>query len=367
MKEIRTLILVLFCVGILYWFVEPYAHTKLSPHTDPVNYDFAAGDTALAAHNVAAAESALAAAEKGGDETMIKNSKKALASAKEQQDKTVLFWDEINKIDLSKGDAVRGAETFTNAGCTACHGVKSANIPAPMDAASASAAYGVNPPDLSSAGYLYTDKFLAALIKDPIMALKLDQKFGDEKPFPMPGFFGAGGDLNQEIADIVAYLKSLAPSEDKLIASEAAASGIKQGTELNEAQKKFLLSKAVFEDACLRCHDVKYDKLFASSDKASLAAYMGSTPPDLSMMIRSKGANYLHEFINDTQKKLPGTSMPRVGLNENAEAKVVEYLADVGDSKKAEREATTINIMIYFLILSVFAGLWKSKIWSKLH
>ena len=59
--------------------------------------------------------------------------------------------------------------------------------------------------------------------------------------------------------------------------------------------------------------------------------------------------------------------MPRVGLNENAEAKVVEYLADVGDSKKAEREATTINIMIYFLILSVFAGLWKSKIWSKLH
>ena len=57
----------------------------------------------------------------------------------------------------------------------------------------------------------------------------------------------------------------------------------------------------------------------------------------------------------------------RVGLNENAEAKVVEYLADVGDSKKAEREATTINIMIYFLILSVFAGLWKSKIWSKLH
>ena len=107
MKEIRTLILVLFCVGILYWFIEPYAHTKLSPHTDPVNYDFAAGDTALAAHNVAAAESALATAEKGGDETMIKNSKKALASAKEQQDKTVLFWDEINKIDLSKGKSPR--------------------------------------------------------------------------------------------------------------------------------------------------------------------------------------------------------------------------------------------------------------------
>ena len=367
MKEIRTLILVLFCVGILYWFIEPYAHSKLHPHVSPVNYDFAAGDIALAAHDVEAAKKALQSAEKGGDGTMIKNAQKALAAAKDQQDKVTLFWNDVDKIDLSKGDAVRGAETFTNAGCTACHGVEVVSIPAPMDAQAASQAFGVNPPDLSSAGYIYTDKFLAAFIKDPVMAVKLNHKFGDETPYPMTPFAGAGGELDQEIADIVAYLKSIAPDEDKLIAGRAAAAGVKADANLTQAQKKFFLSKAVFEDACVRCHDVKYDKLLTQGDKASVANYMGSTPPDLSMSIRSKQAGYLHEFINDTQKMLPGTAMPRVGLNERAEKQVVAYIQAVGDSKKDERESTAVNIMIYFLILSVFAGLWKSKIWSKLH
>ena len=367
MKEIRTLILVLFCVGILYWFVEPYAHTKLHPHVSPANYDFAAGDVALAAHNVEAAKLALQNAEKEGDATMIKNAQKAIDEAKSQQDKVILFWNEVDKIDLSKGDAVRGAEVFTSAGCTGCHGVQVASIPAPMDAQAASQAFGVNPPDLSSAGYIYTDKFLAAFIKDPVMAMKLNHKFNDEKPYPMPPFVSASGEADQDIADIVAYLKSIAPSEDKLIAEQAAAAGVKADENLTQAQREFFLNKAVFEDACARCHDVKYDKLLTQGDKASVANYMGSTPPDLSMSIRSKKADYLHEFINDTQKMLPGTSMPRVGLNERAETQVVAYLQSVGDSKKSQREATTINIMIYFLILSVFAGLWKSKIWSKLH
>ena len=367
MKEIRTLILVLFCVGILYWFVEPYAHTKLHPHVSSVNYDFAAGDIALAAHNVEIAKLALQNAEKQGDGTMIKNAQKAIDEAKNQQDKVILFWNDVDKIDLGKGDAVRGAEVFTSAGCTGCHGVQVASIPAPMDAQAASQAFGVNPPDLSGAGYIYTDKFLAAFIKDPVMAMKLNHKFNDEKPYPMPPFVSASGEADQDIADIVAYLKSIAPSEDKLIAEQAAAAGVKADENLTQAQREFFLNKAVFEDACARCHDVKYDKLLTQGDKASVANYMGSTPPDLSMSIRSKQAGYLHEFINDTQKMLPGTSMPRVGLNERAENQVVAYLQAVGDSKKDEREATAINIMIYFLILSVFAGLWKSKIWSKLH
>ena len=298
---------------------------------------------------------------------MIKNAQKAIDEAKNQQDKVTLFWNDVDKIDLGKGDAVRGAETFTNAGCTGCHGVQVASIPAPMDAQAASQAFGVNPPDLSGAGYIYTDKFLAAFIKDPVMAVKLNHKFNDEKPYPMPPFVSASGEADQDIADIVAYLKSIAPSEDKLIAEQAAAEGVKADENLTQAQREFFLNKAVFEDACVRCHDVKYDKLLTQGDKASVANYMGSTPPDLSMSIRSKQAGYLHEFINDTQKMLPGTSMPRVGLNERAETQVVAYLQSVGDSKKDEREATTINIMIYFLILSVFAGLWKSKIWSKLH
>lgn len=71
-------------------------------------------------------------------------------------------------------------------------------------------------------------------------------------------------DFNQEVADIIAYMNSIAPQE--------------------------LDNKAVYEDACLRCHDIKYDDMYVTGNKQSLASYMGSTPPDLSMMIRSKGA-----------------------------------------------------------------------------
>ena len=158
----------------------------------------------------------------------------------------------------------------------------------------------------------------------------------------MPAFFGAGGeDPNAEIADIVAYLKSIAPKE--------------------------ISDEQVFRDACQRCHDMKYENKYVLTNRVNLATYMGSNPPDLSMMIRSKGDDYLHKFINDTQKMLPGTSMPRVGLNKASEDKVVAYMAKAGDAKKAERESLGINAMIYFLIFGIFGWLWKRKVWSSLH
>ncbi|CZE47340.1 c-type cytochrome [Campylobacter geochelonis] len=341
MKELKTLIIVLVAVGALYWGVEPYAHTKLHPHVAPANYDFAAEDLALDKTNVTKAEAALKVAEASKNDDLINSAKKTLNDAKATNDKYTIFWSEINKIDLSKGNATTGAETFMSAGCTACHGLEVANIPAAMDSKTSSEAYGVNPPDLSTAGAIYDGKFLAALIKDPVMAMKVSHKFNDEHPHPMPGFFGLGGDLNQEIADIVAYLKSIAPKE--------------------------VDGKQVFKDACQRCHDMKYDKVFTDGNKQSVAHFMGSTPPDLSMYIRSRNADYLHNFINDTQKMLPGTAMPRVGLNQASEAKIIAYMEKVGDSKKSEREKTSVYIMIYFVILAVFAGLWKNKIWSSLH
>ena len=64
---------------------------------------------------------------------------------------------------------------------------------------------------------------------------------------------------------------------------------------------------------------------------------------------------------------LPSTSMPRVGLNKASEDQVISYLESVGDSKKAQRESVSVNIMIFFVILSVFAFLWKQYIWRNLH
>jgi ubiquinol-cytochrome c reductase cytochrome c1 subunit len=286
MKELKILAVVIFFTGVVYWGVEPYAHTQLHPHVAPADFAF---------------------------EDLEKNTK--------------------------QGDAVRGLDVFMMAGCIGCHGVESQGMPAPMDSATASASFGVVPPDLSSAGYLYDANYLAALIKNPTVALKVEHKFNDAKPHPMTSFYGLGGDIDQEIADMVAYLQSIAPQS--------------------------MEDKEVYVDACLRCHSVKYDKLIAPSDLEALTAYMGTTPPDLSMMIRAKGEEYLTTFINNPQKQLEGTGMPRVGLKESTQKQVIDYMESVGDRKKDERERVGLYIIGFFIILSVFAYLWKNQVWKE--
>ena len=342
MRELKIFIIVVILTGVTYWGIEPYAHNVMHPHVGAADYDFGAEDINQAKSVVEARQKALDATKALNDEKKVAGAQKDLEEAQKTLEDYTAFWNDIKAINLAKGDATKGAETFANAGCAGCHGVEAAGMPTAMSAAELSEAYGVVPPDLSSAGAIYDEHFLAALIKDPTKALKLTHKFNDEHPYPMPPFFGAGGeDPNAELADIVAYLKSIAP--------------------------KTLSDAEVFRDACQRCHDMKYENVFTLTNRAKLAEYMGSNPPDLSMMIRSKGDDYLHKFINDTQKMLPGTSMPRVGLNKASEDKVVAYMAKAGDAKKAERESLGINAMIYFLIFGIFGWLWKRKVWSNLH
>ena len=342
MRELKIFIIVVILTGVTYWGIEPYAHNVMHPHVGAADYDFGAEDINQAKSVVEARQKALDATKALNDEKKVAGAQKDLEEAQKTLEDYTAFWNDIKAINLAKGDATKGAETFANAGCAGCHGVEAAGMPTAMSAAELSEAYGVVPPDLSTAGAIYDEHFLAALIKDPTKALKLTHKFNDEKPYPLPAFFGAGGeDPNAEIADIVAYLKSIAP--------------------------KTLSDAEVFRDACQRCHDMKYENVFTLTNRAKLAEYMGSNPPDLSMMIRSKGDDYLHKFINDTQKMLPGTSMPRVGLNKASEDKVVAYMAKAGDAKKAERESLGINVMIYFLIFGIFGWLWKRKVWSDLH
>jgi ubiquinol-cytochrome c reductase cytochrome c1 subunit len=284
MKELKLLLVVVFFTLLTYVGVEPFAHSQMHPHVDDADYTF-----------------------------------KDLGES------------------VGSGDATKGKDiVMTN--CIACHGIEKDGFAAPMGNVDAAAAYGVVPPDLSSAGYLYDENYLAAFIKNPAKASKVSHKFGDDKAHPMPNYDWMPA---QDIADIVAYLKSIAPST--------------------------LTDKQVFEDACSRCHSMKYSGIASQTDLDSIKGYMGTTPPDLSMMIRSKGDDYLHKFINDPQKLLEGTSMPRVGLTEKSEAQVVTYMESVGDSKKAERESLGKAFLIYMVILSVFAYLWKKQIWRKVH
>jgi len=234
-----------------------------------------------------------------------------------------------------------------------------------MDPASAAAAYGVNPPDLSNAGVVFDAKFLTDLIKNPAHALKVEHKFdaAKGKMHPMAQFYGAGGDMDQEVADMVAYLQSISVSKEELT------------------------PKIAFETACGRCHANHYEKWTQIGTKPtfkkkqdelafdmnvlnyqdSLKAYMGKLPPDLSIYIRSRGEHFIETFIENPQSHLEGTAMPRVGVTEESAEKVIEYLKDSGDTKRHEREEVGMRVMIYIVIFAIFALLWKKQVWRDLH
>lgn len=290
MRELKILAVVVALTLVTYWGVEPFAHSQMHPHVDPADYKF----------------------------------------------------QDVDGLKGTQGNAESGA-ALVQANCTACHSIESQGFPQLMDNASAAAAYGVTPPDLSSSGYIYNADYLAAFIKDPAKASKVEHKFQDGRVHPMPGYSWM---QPQEIADMVAYLQSIAPKE--------------------------MTNKEVFKDACQRCHAIKYGDMqkgtmAAFTPNENIKAYMGKLPPDLSQYIRSRGESYLHTFINDPQKHLEGTAMPRVGLTADAEQQVITYMQEVGDSKKGERDALGPKFLIYLVILAVFAFLWKAKQWREVH
>jgi ubiquinol-cytochrome c reductase cytochrome c1 subunit len=171
----------------------------------------------------------------------------------------------------------------------------------------------------------------------------------------------------EEIASIVSYLKSIA--------------------------KKDLTPKEVYVDACGRCHAARYDgkalgeewtqigqKERFKYEKDSLAfdikvleyqdnlkKYMGKLPPDLSMILRARSANFLETFIENPQTQLEGSAMPAVGLTKDGYEKVMQHLENIGDPSKPERDALGIWFVLYAVIFTIFAVLWKKSVWKKLH
>jgi len=283
MKEWKILGVLVIFTAILYIGVEPYAHSVMHPHVAPEDYKFT----------------------------------------------------DLNDVKLKEQGNVKNGEALVQSNCIACHGLEAAGMSAPMDKATSASVYGVVPPDISSAGLIYDKNYLAHFIKNPAKASKVEHKFNESNPHPMPNYEWMSDD---EINDMVAYLVSIAPSHVE--------------------------DKKVFEEACARCHSMRYDKVKADSD---VTAYMGSYPPDLSIIIRARSKEFLNTFINDPQKQLHGTAMPRVGLSEKSQEQVMNYLENVGDSKKQEREELAPWVLGYLVILAIFSYLWKVKIWREVH
>lgn len=289
-RELKILAVVVALTLITYWGVEPYAHSQMHPHVADADYTFS----------------------------------------------------DVDGLNGLKGDATAG-QVLVSTNCTACHSIKSEGYPEIMDHASSAAAYGVTPPDLGSAGKLYNADYLAAYIKNPAKASEVSHKFVDGRSHPMPGYAWM---QEQEIADMVAYLQSIAPEE--------------------------MSNKEVYVDACQRCHSIKYadmqkGTMAAFTPDENIKAYMGKLPPDLSQHIKSRGHAYLETFINQPQKHLEGTAMPKVGLTKDSQDQVIAYLEEVGDSSKAKREELGPKFLIYLAIFAVFAFLWKSSKWRDVH
>lgn len=319
LRELKILAIVAVAVLVLYWGVEPLAHSIFHPKTAPVDYAFS----------------------------------------------------DLEKLQVN-GNAENGkvlASTF----CIACHSIEKEGFPAAMDNETAIAAYGVVPPDLSSIGAIYDANFLANLIKDPVKALKLGHKFGEDKFYPM----AATPVSDEELADIVAYFVSVGEKylESKVLESDeykTKLDAINKANPVNKdieiaTLKEHLTNKETFKEACVRCHSMKYDNVFALTPDVNMLNYMGAKAPDLSMMIRSRGEERLHKFINDPQKMLVNASMPRVGLNEVSQNRIVKYIESVGDSKKEQRIFVGKVLIGFMIIMAILAYLWKRKVWRDLH
>lgn len=363
MKELKILAVLAVLVGITYYGIEPYAHNEMHPPVAPADFTYD-GKSEVALYTKTMDDKLVAAKENvvlqtaelakttdpKAKEAITKKLEKAKSevatlpeTAKAEAQRRTDFWKVANDTVALTGNATNG-KVLVDANCIACHGVDAAGMPMAMSNADAATSYGVVPPDLSSSATIYDTKYLAAFIASPVDAMHIQEKFSPEsgKAFPMPAYNWM---QPQEIADIVAYLKSLPVK--KLEGKEA--------------------HKATFEAACGRCHSMQYAKFESTTPADTLKVYMGSTAPDLSQYIKSRGEHYLHDFINDPQVLLAGTAMPRVGLTEVAQHDVIAYLEEIGDPKKDERISLGIYTLAFTLVFAILGYLWKRKIWSEVH
>ena len=116
--------------------------------------------------------------------------------------------------------------------------------------------------------------------------------------------------------------------------------------------------------------------------------WFGTSPPDLSLITRSRGTdqvyNFLRTFYKDStsptgadNQALPGTSMPNVlwlvqeQLNEKEfnqfTLDIVNFLDYVSEPIQSERKRIGIWVILFLLVFLVFSyGLYKD-IWKEVH
>ena len=322
MKELKIFGIVAIFTLVLYWGVEPFAHSQMHKHVE-------------------------------GHGLVYDGTADIEEAVKDKKETKTAFWADVKKIAALKGDAAAGEATF--AMCAGCHMEGAANMG------------GVTPPSLEHAGAIYDKNFLIALIKDPAIATNVDHKYPNGTMAHPMGSISTMVTTPQDIANVVAYLEAKKAEE--------------------------VTPKEAFTEACGRCHANRYGHLTqlgeipktksnintgqdvdalkykekVAVEQASLADYLGKLPPDLSIIIRARSEHFLHTFIENPQAELPGTAMPRTGLNKEGMEKVFAYLEETGDPSAPKRNAVGPWVILFFVGFTILAYFWKKSQWKELH
>src|SRR3569833_1323062 len=193
-----------------------------------------------------------------------------------------------------------------------------------------------------------------------------------------------------------------------------------------------------FASYCLGCHSLKYERwsrlgmdleipaelleksvmppgdkpasyILTTMPAADAETWFGKTPPDLSLMARSRGKDYLYQFLTTfyadptrptgaNNLRLPATAMPAVlselegvkyaVFNKNGEFEhfdvvargrltqteyeafvrdTVNFLDYVGEPSQAARRSLGVWVVLFLLVFTWLAWLMKKEYWKDVH
>ncbi len=168
----------------------------------------------------------------------------------------------------------------------------------------------------------------------------------------------------------------------------------------------------LFSNYCMACHSVKYmrynriaadigwtdeevikkmshglnkpvDNVMTRMQDGVAMEVMGTNPPDLSLMARLKGTDYIYTFLTEYYQDekgnwdntvLKGTSMPNVleGIQrhaspedyEQAARDISNFLEYVGEPAKLERYDLGWKVIAFLLVLLLLTWLLKREYWK---
>lgn len=152
--------------------------------------------------------------------------------------------------------------------------------------------------------------------------------------------------------------------------------------EKNQVLEKLVKDNLIFRDEKIT------DPILTAMPAADAARWFGITPPDLSLVARSRGADwlytYLRSFYPDPKQPwgvnnyvFPSVAMPHVLYElqnkltkEQFDARVrdlVNFLVLMGEPKQRERERLGVWVLLFLGVFLVFAWILKREYWKDIH